>query len=541
MDALAALAAAPGAQLRNRAVTATVALAACAAAPRAQPAYPAAAATDVRAACAAAPGRGAAAFLFSQKAGRRQAQAAGSGSLRLKWHKAALSLWLCSLLVLSACRREREQVAAYTAAPGQTAGWSVHNTAARDILFSLRVNDRFWSDRRQMVAEIAGHSRDTQTFVVRAAEWVHRYSRHTRPLSADNWPHSPEVFINSLGLDYCDDRASVLVSLWRAYGLRARIWNLQGHVVPEVMVAGKWQLYDPDIGVFMLDDELQVCSVADVAAGRARYYQLEQERHPIRAAERTLLLIDTYTSVADNQLSDWYHASNLLPDGLFRLPPTASIHCCAPDPQPPHSYRLELRLPPGSHGQLSVPLVLAAFPPSLSPRIVKVDSLYPALQVANRQADTLSLFYHINPYLLAGQRHTRLIMKGKDVDQLTVNWHPSSQPYHPPRYLDDFRNRFLRDGQLNALIPKLPVPQSFEQLPEVFTHYYLLQGINAQELQQRQEAFRLRFRQLLTVMQQRPALARLFLQNPVYQILLFELCQTLDPQEVLPYLENLSL
>lgn len=520
MDALVRVAAAAVARLTYRVVAAMYALAAC----------------------AAAQAHGTAACIFTQKPGPK-AQAPGSGRLRLKWHKAATSFWLGSLLVLSltTCQREREQVAAYSAAPAQTAGWSIHNTAARDILFRLQVNDRFWSDRRQMVDEIAGYGRDTQTFVVRAAEWVHQYSRHTRPLSADNWLHSPEVFINSLGLGYCDDRASVLVGLWRAYGLRARIWNLQGHVVPEVMVAGKWQLYDPDVGVFMLDDDLQICSVADVAAGRARYYQLGQQRHPILAAERTLLLMDTYMTTADNQLSDWYHASSLLPDGLFRLPPAASIHCCAPDPQAPHSYRLELRLPPASRGLLSIPLVLAAFPPALSRQIPKADSLYGGLQVDNQQRDTLSLFYHVNPYLLAGQRHTKVIMKGKNVDQLAVTWYPSSQRYHPPRYLDEFRNRFLRDGQLNALIPKLPVPQSFEQLPEVFARYYQLQGIAAPELRQRQKAFELRFRQLLPVVQERPALAKLFLQNPVYQILLFELCQTLDPQEVLPYLENLSL
>ena len=392
-----------------------------------------------------------------------------------------------------------------------------------------------------MIDEIARQSGDTQLFVIRVAEWVHRYSRNITPLTTNNWIHSPELFINSLGLGYCDDRASVLATLWQAYGLRARIWDLQGHVVPEVLVAGKWQLHDPDIGVLMLDDKLQICSVTDVAAGRARFYEINRQRYTIDAAARSLLLIDKYVSTADNQLSEWYHSSRLLPDSLFSLPPAASIHCCYPSPQAPHAYSLELRLPPASKGVLSVPLVLAAFPPSLKPMFPKVDSLYGATQIANRRGDTLSLFYHVNPYILAAQQHNKLVMTGKKVDRLLVNWQEFSGAYTPPYYLDDFRNHYLTSQKLADLTPLLPIPQSFAQLPMVFRRYYQLQGISSEELARREQAFLPVFRQLLPVAQSRPALERLFLQNQVYQILLFDLCQTLDPQDVLTYLNNLSL
>ena len=347
--------------------------------------------------------------------------------------------------------------------------------------------------------------------------------------------------MNSLGLGYCDDRASALASLWEAYGLRTRLWNLQGHVVPEVMVAGRWQLHDPDTGVCLLDDGERRCSVADVAAGRARYYEINGQRYPIGAVERILLLIDKYTSEADNRLSDWYLASPLLPDSLFCLPAGASIHCCAPSPRARNAYVLELRLPPGSRGLLSVPLVIAAFPPSLSPQIPKADSLYGALPVDNRQRDTLSLLYYVNPYIVTGRQYNKLVMKGKNIDRLWVDWYEESQPYNPPRYLDDFRDHYLRSKELDEWMGRLPTVGRFGQLPEVFRLYYQLQGVSAEEIDLRQQAFLLRFHQLQPVVESRPALERQFLQNTVYQLLLFELCQILNPQEVLPYLENLTL
>ena len=484
-------------------------------------------------------------FYFFEKtmAGKYAAPdfAASGGKI---YRKKPAGLWrilLCgiAMFTLTACHQERS--ASCLAPPGKFTGWSIHNTAAGDVLFSLTVNDKCWSNRQRIIDEISTHSSDKQEFVIKATEWVHRYSRNIRPLSTDNWIHSPEVFMNSLGLGYCDDRASVLVNLWRAYGLTARVWDLQGHVVPEVRVAGKWQLHDPDTGVFMLDDNLQICSVADVAAGRACYYQISQQRYPMNAVARTLLLIDKYTTADDNQLSDWYHASRLLPDSLFRLPPAASMHCCGPGPEDPHTYTLELRLPPGSRGKLSVPLVLAAFPAVLSGLIPKADSLYGEIQIANHQRDTLSLYYYVNPFVWAEKQHTKLLVRGRNADRLLVNWHELSQVYNPPRYLDDFRDYYLSSGILDEWIPKLPAAQNFGQLPEVFTHYCLLQGMSPQEVSLRQQAFLLGYRQLLPVMQEQPALERLFLQNPVYQILLFDLCQTLAPQELLPYLENLSL
>ena len=446
-----------------------------------------------------------------------------------------------ALLILAACHRDELQVATFTAAAAHTASWSIRNTSDRDIRFNLTVNDKFWRSRQQMIDEIARQNNDNQTFVIRAAEWVHRYSRNISPLSADNWIHSPELFINSLGLGYCDDRAAVLVSLWQAYGLRTRMWNLQGHVVPEVMVNGKWQLHDPDMGVFMLGDDLQICSVADVAAGCARYYEIDGQRHPIDTIQRSLLLIDKYVSTADNQLSDWYHASELQVDSLFRLPPAASIHCCNTRPGAPQAYLLELRLPPASQGVLSVPLVLAAFPPSLRPMFPKVDSLYGAVQISNRHPDTLSLYYHVNPYILATQQHNKLVMRGKKVDQLVVSWQERSRAYSPPRYLDDFRNLYLSNPEMAALVRTLPMPLSFDQLPMVFRQYYQLQGVSAEALALREQAFMPVFRLLLPFAQSRPAIEKLFLQNQIYQILLFELCQTLDPQDVLTYINNLSL
>lgn len=58
--------------------------------------------------------------------------------------------------------------------------------------------------------------------------------------------HDPVRFLNVFGYGFCDDSATVMASLAGELGLDARVWWLNGHVVPELRIEGRWGLLDPD-------------------------------------------------------------------------------------------------------------------------------------------------------------------------------------------------------------------------------------------------------------------------------------------------------
>ena len=81
-------------------------------------------------------------------------------------------------------------------------------------------------------------------------EVLNTNSYHYFTVSAALWLHSPALFLNSLGVGWCDDRAAVVHHLLAEMGYTARLWSLQGHVVPEVLINGRWEVWDTDLGVY---------------------------------------------------------------------------------------------------------------------------------------------------------------------------------------------------------------------------------------------------------------------------------------------------
>ena len=78
---------------------------------------------------------------------------------------------------------------------------------------------------------------------------------HFDPYSGATWQHDPSLYVNSLGFGYCDDVASAFATLMTSYGLDARVWAINGHVVSEVYNDGRWQIYDVDLQALYIDTE----------------------------------------------------------------------------------------------------------------------------------------------------------------------------------------------------------------------------------------------------------------------------------------------
>lgn len=89
---------------------------------------------------------------------------------------------------------------------------------------------------------------------------------HSDPAHDRDESHDPVRMLNIYGYGFCDDSATVYVAMARTLGLDARVWGLNGHVVPEVFFDGSWHLLDPDGEVYYRsEDGHTVASVEELA------------------------------------------------------------------------------------------------------------------------------------------------------------------------------------------------------------------------------------------------------------------------------------
>jgi hypothetical protein len=89
---------------------------------------------------------------------------------------------------------------------------------------------------------------------------------HDVPLNNNRVLYDPWVTVNSLGWGFCGHVAGAYVLIARAAGHEARVWALDGHVVPEINVDGQWQMYDPDLAVYYKTADNRIAGVEELAA-----------------------------------------------------------------------------------------------------------------------------------------------------------------------------------------------------------------------------------------------------------------------------------
>ncbi len=121
-----------------------------------------------------------------------------------------------------------------------------------------------WYTLEDMVAEItSGCTTEKEkamaifSFVVNNTYWW------TYP--KDKTSLNPVRYFNIYGYHICSMAAGQVVSLCRAAGLDARVWELWGHTVAEAHWNGAWHHLDPSAGIWYLkDDNRTIASVADL-------------------------------------------------------------------------------------------------------------------------------------------------------------------------------------------------------------------------------------------------------------------------------------
>jgi hypothetical protein len=174
------------------------------------------------------------------------------------------------------------------------------NATDADADFVLTHNGfRTYQSSAEMVAEVDAMipRQAGEPFEQRLWRFVRDNTWHDVPLGPANWLSNPAVLVNSLGWGFCHNVAGTYAELARVAGYESRIWGLNGHVVPEVRIEGRWQLYDPDLAVYY----------HDAAGGIAGVEQLVADPSLITAPVAPLLPADAWpynAEVADIYATD---------------------------------------------------------------------------------------------------------------------------------------------------------------------------------------------------------------------------------------------
>lgn len=217
--------------------------------------------------------------------------------------------------------------------PGKTAAFSLANSSAQDVRFQLKINGAFFLTEndilhavREMKPAFPGEPEENKAW-----RYVMGKVKFSAPITQENWSHSTELLFNSIGNGQCDDLAFALHRIWGLMGFQSRIWNLGGHVVPEVFTGGKWKLYDPSYQVYYLNRKGEIAGVEEVSNDpdlivhplkRAVY----PEGDPVSMVKGfSMLAYQLYSTKADNAVNTFFTAPAPLEDLAFRLPPGAEM------------------------------------------------------------------------------------------------------------------------------------------------------------------------------------------------------------------------
>jgi hypothetical protein len=207
------------------------------------------------------------------------------------------------------------------------------NVADFDVAFRLDVNSHMYpgttrGETLKRMLESSRFSIQQQSAPFLIWQALSENTRRGATLSEATWLHGPVRLLSSLGFGYCDDVASAFAFLAKEAGMETRVWTLGGHVVPEVLVDGRWEMYDPDIGVIYHNRQGQVANLEELQADPSL---ITAPDNPILSKKFDVRspfsqeVADIYSTTANNMVYDRYTLPVMRVDPTIIMPPGATL------------------------------------------------------------------------------------------------------------------------------------------------------------------------------------------------------------------------
>jgi hypothetical protein len=270
----------------------------------------------------------------------------------------------------------------------------LENRLNTDISFTLQINGKgLLFNSSQLIHEIQTTlDEKNRGLPYKIWVWLLNNSYHCEPFTGEYWVHTPYIFANSIGFGFCDDVASVMAILINDTGGEARVWSLSGHVVPEVKLSGRWEIYDPDLGVVYIDSAGRLMDYNSIVSRFDREYFISNLRMDytsdilqnilkatgVNTSTPTVkteiigysdLVKNIYQTVGDNYVDDNYlggFVPNIYPERLT-IPGNSIIRIHGStygslnsmyDSRIPEYGLMDLEIKPHTVGSVNIPLYL---------------------------------------------------------------------------------------------------------------------------------------------------------------------------------------
>ena len=324
---------------------------------------------------------------------------------------------------------------------------SITNLSDTAAKFSIKLNDKLYSSVQEIKDEIyamAGNNKDSSYYY--AWKFIISTNYFSMSLLAENWTTTLLLFINSIGYGLCDKQAIVLNKLWKELGYKARLWGLNGHIVPEVYFNNKWHMMDPAYSIYYLNNNSEIASVQELSENpdlitKPRTILKDDYLKPIRYSK---YLAELYKSKDDNKIVNEENSNEEISEFVFVLLPFSTLEfpgIYMSDPLTigntavPNFSNCRIKIPPAQEGTLINTLVLADIKGN---GIVYIDNIAYTIgdinlknKISNhksfikeiiigKHSDTIQIIYYLNPLLTSLQKNNKLIIKGENINLLAI-------------------------------------------------------------------------------------------------------------------------
>jgi|GEM_PF-158204 len=327
---------------------------------------------------------------------------------------------------------------------GQEGIIQITNYGKESADFGMKFNGMFFSSDEDILRFIVSMKSEYsgEPFYRKTWRFIKDYTYNFHPFTGDQWQHSPSIFINSIGFGYCDDVAALFANILTHSGYNTRIWALNGHIVAEVFVNNKWEMYDPDFGVYYINDQDQVASVEELVQNPQLITNPIKPVLDPKARAYSHSLANIYSTQSDNQITDWYRT---YPDVnlKFTVPSKGQLYfptIFAPDLKSmngnlvPLYSNMKLIIPSGWTGDVDIPLVIQTIKGSgmislhgetfevgsnnLQDKLEKGDNFYHQVKILSSQGN-VEIIYLVNPKLFTMKPINTMVLEGKNIAMLT--------------------------------------------------------------------------------------------------------------------------
>lgn len=369
------------------------------------------------------------------------------------------------LLILCSCNNTETRVFELKAKNANNCFFEIINNGDNTAVFSFENNYKGVYNIDKIVLFIKQNYKNMPD-AEKVWRFIVQYSKHKSLITKNNWLYNPVLLINSAGGGLCGFRSAAMTNILVYMGIKARSWCVNGHVVSEAYFDGRWQVYDPDLGVVYYNEKGNICSFNELSnnphyiTNPFKIVSISSYCDSLTAcSEKTA---EMYASKNDNNLfNTFYEYFDHNQQTLFMMPKGSSLQFPLPDKTQKTNYAIaELNIPKGWTGKVKMSLIPYDFIGNAEieyqnksmnadfkiwSELVATSDRFVDEIIVRKNSDGVVLRYYINPYIYRPDTNNSVKLVGEELGMMQLickEFNSTQRPNWDNRCDDDFVNWF---------------------------------------------------------------------------------------------------